>query len=99
MTANASRRAERIVSLVPSLTEALFSLGLGERIVAVTDWCVRPADRVAALPKVGGTKNPSVEQIVALAPDLVIANQEENRQRVIEALREASRSFDPDRNV
>ena len=89
MTANASRRAERIVSLVPSVTEALFSLGLGARVVGVTDWCVHPADRVAGLPKAGGTKNPSVEQIVALAPDLVIANQEENRQRVIEALREA----------
>jgi ABC-type Fe3+-hydroxamate transport system substrate-binding protein len=89
MTANTRKRAERIVSLVPSLTEALFSLGLGERVVGVTDWCVHPADRVAALPRVGGTKNPSIEQIAALAPDLVIANREENRPRAIEALREA----------
>jgi len=89
MTAKTPTRAERIVSLVPSLTEALFSLGLGERVVGVTDWCVHPAHGVAALPKVGGTKNPSIEQIVALAPDLVIANREENRPRTIESLRKA----------
>jgi ABC-type hemin transport system substrate-binding protein len=89
VTANTPKRAERIVSLVPSLTEALFSLGLGARVVGVTDWCVHPADQVAALPKVGGTKNPSIEQITALAPDLVIANREENRPHAIEALREA----------
>ena len=89
MTANPPTRAERIVSLVPSLTEALFSLGLGARVVGVTDWCVHPASRVAALPKVGGTKNPSIEQIIALGPDLVIANREENRPAAIEALRNA----------
>ena len=78
--------ARRIVSLVPSLTEALFALGLGERLVAVTDWCVHPAEAVDALPKVGGTKNPSLEDIVALEPDLVIANQEENRRRDVDWL-------------
>lgn len=87
-----SRPAEppqRIVSLVPSLTEALFALGLGERVVGVTDWCVHPAERVAALPKVGGTKNPDLAAIRALAPDLVIANQEENRRRDVERLEAA----------
>ncbi len=79
--------ARRIVSLVPSLSEALFSLGLGERLVGVTDWCVHPADGVAPLPKVGGTKNPSLARIRELAPDLVIANREENRERDIEKLR------------
>ena len=77
----------RIVCLVPSLTEALFSLGLGDRVVGVTDWCDHPADAVEALPKVGGTKNPSLERIRELAPDLVIANQEENRRRDVESLR------------
>jgi ABC-type Fe3+-hydroxamate transport system substrate-binding protein len=76
----------RIVSLVPSLTEALFALGLGERVVGVTEWCVHPAERVAALPKVGGTKSPDLAAIRALAPDLVIANQEENRRRDVERL-------------
>jgi ABC-type hemin transport system substrate-binding protein len=79
----------RIVSLVPSLTESLFALGLGERVVGVTEWCVHPAEGVAALPKVGGTKNPDVAAIVALAPDLVIANQEENRRRDVERLEAA----------
>jgi ABC-type Fe3+-hydroxamate transport system substrate-binding protein len=78
--------ARRIVSLVPSLTEALFALGLGDRLVAVTDWCVHPAAAVAALPKVGGTKNPSLDRILELEPDLVVANQEENRRRDVERL-------------
>ena len=77
----------RIVSLVPSITESLFALGLGERVVGVTDWCVHPADGVAALPKVGGTKDADVEAIERLAPDLVIANREENTRRVVDALR------------
>jgi ABC-type hemin transport system substrate-binding protein len=89
MTIAFANPPERIVSLVPSLTEALFALGLGARVVGVTEWCVHPADRVAALPKVGGTKDASVEAIVALAPDLVIANHEENTRRVVEKLRAA----------
>lgn len=81
--------ARRIVSLVPSLTEALFALGLGERLVGVTEWCVHPADAVAALPRLGGTKNPDLPGILALAPDLVIANREENRPRDVRRLEEA----------
>jgi ABC-type Fe3+-hydroxamate transport system substrate-binding protein len=84
-----SQSPQRIVSLVPSLTEALFVLGLGGRVVGVTEWCVHPADRVAALPKVGGTKNPDLAAIRALAPDLVIANREENRRRDVEELEAA----------
>jgi ABC-type Fe3+-hydroxamate transport system substrate-binding protein len=89
MSGRPSGEPGRIVSLVPSLTEALFALGLGGRVVGVTDWCVHPADGVAALPKLGGTKNPDLEAIVALRPDLVIANQEENRRRDVERLRAA----------
>src|SRR5262245_13251719 len=81
--------ARRIVSLVPSLTEALFELGLGARVVGVTDWCVHPAAAVAELPKVGGTKNPSIARVLELRPDLVIANREENRERDVERLRAA----------
>jgi ABC-type Fe3+-hydroxamate transport system substrate-binding protein len=77
------------VSLVPSLTESLFELGLGERVVGVTEWCVHPKEAVAALPKVGGTKNPDLAAISSLAPDLVIANQEENRRRDVERLEAA----------
>jgi ABC-type Fe3+-hydroxamate transport system substrate-binding protein len=77
---------QRIVSLVPSLTESLFALGLGARVVGVTEWCIHPAQGVAPLRKVGGTKQPDLAAIRALAPDLVIANQEENRRRDVERL-------------
>ena len=89
MSARPWGEPRRIVSLVPSLTEALFALGLGECVVGVTDWCVHPADAVASVPKLGGTKNPNLSAIVALRPELVIANQEENRRRDVERLREA----------
>jgi len=79
----------RIVSLVPSLTEGLFALGLGERVVGVTDWCVHPAEGVAPVAKIGGTKNPDIRSILALRPDLVIANREENRRRDVESLEAA----------
>lgn len=81
--------ARRIVSLVPSLTEALFALGLGSRLVGVTDWCVHPAEGVARLPRLGGTKNPDVAGILSLDPDLVIANREENRPRDVRRLEQA----------
>jgi ABC-type hemin transport system substrate-binding protein len=83
------RLPQRIVSLVPSLTEALFALGLGGRVVGVTEWCVHPAASVAGLPKVGGTKNPDLARIRALRPQLVIANQEENKRQDVERLRAA----------
>jgi len=83
----ACRAARRIVSLVPSLTESLFALGLGARVAGITDWCVHPAEALTRVPRVGGTKNPDLDALVALAPDLVIANREENTRRVVEALR------------
>jgi ABC-type Fe3+-hydroxamate transport system substrate-binding protein len=79
----------RIVSLVPSWTETLFSFGLAERIVAVTRFCAEPADAVGNVLKIGGTKNPDVGAIVRLNPDLVVANAEENRRQDIESLRSA----------
>lgn len=90
MSERASSR--RIVCLVPSLTEALFALGLGERVVGVTDWCLHPAEAVAPLPKLGGTKNPARERILELRPDLVIANREENTRRDVDWLRRAGLS-------
>jgi ABC-type Fe3+-hydroxamate transport system substrate-binding protein len=79
----------RVVSLVPSLTEALIWLGLADHLVGVSDWCVHPAEAVAKLPKLGGTKTPSIPRILALEPDLVIANHEENRRRDVEKLEAA----------
>lgn len=78
----------RVVSLVPSLTESLFELGLGE-VVGVTDYCLHPAAALAGMPRLGGTKNPRLDNILALKPDLVLANQEENSRSSIEALRAA----------
>ncbi|MBO9326591.1 MAG: ABC transporter substrate-binding protein, partial [Roseiflexus sp.] len=77
---------QRIVSLVPSLTEWLFTIGLGARVVAVTDYCIEPAAALAGVPRIRGTKNPDRARIVALQPDLVIADQEENRARDVQAL-------------
>jgi len=79
----------RIVSLVPSWTETLFAFGCDGEIVGVTRFCVEPAAAVAAVPKIGGTKNPDLKAIIDLKPDLVIANAEENRREDIEQLRAA----------
>ncbi|MGH7865193.1 MAG: helical backbone metal receptor [Candidatus Binataceae bacterium] len=77
----------RIVSLVPSWTETLFALGLHREVVGVTRFCSQPVDKVAPLPRVGGTKNPDIAAITGLRPDLVIANAEENRREDVERLR------------
>jgi ABC-type Fe3+-hydroxamate transport system substrate-binding protein len=76
----------RVVSLVPSLTETLTACAPG-LLVGATKWCTHPAD--LAVTRVGGTKNPDVEAIVALRPDVVLANEEENRQPDLDALRAA----------
>ncbi|MEW2129783.1 helical backbone metal receptor [Streptomyces sp. NPDC005435] len=76
----------RVVSLVPSLTEAVATTLPGV-LVGATDWCTHPAD--LAVTRIGGTKNPDVARITALAPDLVIANEEENRAADLAALRAA----------
>lgn len=89
MEAPVTRPPRRVVSLVPSVTESLFDLNLSDRLVAITDYCVYPADRVAGLPRVGGTKNPDVARIIALKPDLVIANREENHKEHVLALQAA----------
>lgn len=77
---------QRLISLVPSLTEAL-ALSAPGTLVAATDWCSHPADLDVA--RIGGTKNPRVDAIVALVPDLIVANAEENRADDIAALRAA----------
>ncbi len=79
--------AMRIVSLVPSQTELLFYLGLDAQVVGVTKFCVHPAKARTNCTVVGGTKNPDVEVIRHLKPDLIIGNKEENDQATIEALR------------
>lgn len=75
-----------MVSLVPSLTETVGATA-PELLVGVTDWCTHPTDLTAA--RIGGTKNPRVADIVALAPDVILANVEENRAEDLDALRDA----------
>ena len=77
---------QRIVSLVPSLTEAL-AVTVPGRLAGATDWCTHPAG--LAVPRVRGTKNPNRAAITALHPDLVVANREENRRHDVEHLRAA----------
>ena len=79
----------RVVSLVPSLSETLYAFGLADRIVGVTTYCVTPEDGFPAARRVRGTKNPDVNAIAALEPDLVVANLEENRELDVRRLREA----------
>jgi len=74
----------RIVSLVPSLTETVAACAPG-LLIGATNWCTHPAE--LAVKRVGGTKNPDVAAILALQPDVVLANEEENRQPDLEALR------------
>ena len=76
----------RIVSLVPSQTELLFELGLGERVVGITKFCIHPKTWFESKSRVGGTKHVDFEKIAALKPDLIIGNKEENSKEDIEAL-------------
>ena len=80
-------RPQRLVSLVPSLSEVLWWWHLTDRLVGVTDWCVAPPRAFDAARRVRGTKNPDVAAIAALEPDLVIANEEENRELDVRRLR------------
>src|SRR5579875_2704608 len=82
----AVRPARRVVSLVPSLTEAVAATR-PEALVGATIWCVRPAE--LDVTRVRGTKNPNLAAIVELRPDLVLANQEENRRVDVDRLRAA----------
>jgi len=84
---------QRIVSLVPSLTELVCALGCAERLVGVTRYCTDPPEVVAAVQRVGGTKNPDLDRILRLAPDLVLVNSEENRHEDFQGLSAAGLSL------
>jgi iron complex transport system substrate-binding protein len=77
--------AKRIISLAPSITEILFALGLNEEIAAVTNFCDYP-EAVLKKPRIGGFINPSIEKIVSLKPDLIIATRDGNRWETIHRL-------------
>ena len=84
----------RIVSLCPSITETLVAIGGYGRLVAATRFCVRPEGMLWGLPRIGGTKNPDIPRILDLAPDLVFANAEENREADVAALQAAGIEVD-----
>ncbi|MCZ7682284.1 MAG: helical backbone metal receptor [Sandaracinaceae bacterium] len=78
--------AARVVSLVPSETESVAALAGVERLVGRTDYCEEPRGAIERVPCVGGTKKIEVGAVIALAPDPVLANQEENGRRDVERL-------------
>ena len=77
----------RIVSLVPSITELLFDLGLGTQVVGRTGFCIHPRDAVREVPKVGGTKDVKLDALRALKPTHVIVNVDENDRMIVEEIR------------
>jgi ABC-type Fe3+-hydroxamate transport system substrate-binding protein len=84
----------RVVSLCPSITETLVAIGGLKRLAAATRYCVRPKGMLWGLPRIGGTKDPDIERILALKPDLVFANEEENRIEDVRALEAAGVAVD-----
>ena len=84
----------RIVSLCPSITETIVALGGLKRLVAATRYCVRPQGLLWGLHRIGGTKDPRISQILDLKPDLVFANEEENRLEDVRALEAAGIEVD-----
>ncbi len=83
-----SPNPQRVISLVPSQTEFLYDIGLGNRLVGLTKFCIHPEHWLKEKTVIGGTKNFRMEVIEQLQPDLVIGNKEENYQEGIEALSE-----------
>jgi hypothetical protein len=79
--------ALRIASLVPSVTELVVALGLGDRLVARTGFCVHPREALAGVPKVGGTKDVRLDRLRRLAPTHVIVNVDENRAETASSIR------------
>lgn len=78
--------AKKIVSLVPSITELLFDLGLKDEVIGITKFCIHPNEWFRSKKRIGGTKNIDIDKIQSLQPDLVIANKEENVEEQISAL-------------
>ncbi|MBK8498158.1 MAG: ABC transporter substrate-binding protein [Flavobacteriales bacterium] len=85
-TINVPSHPQRIISLVPSQTELLYDLGLAERVVGITKFCVHPETWFHSKHRVGGTKKVDMDKVRALKPDLIIGNKEENAKKDIQAL-------------
>lgn len=83
-----SETPKRIISLVPSITETLYELGLEEQIIGITKFCVHPFHFKSTKVNVGGTKKVHIEKVRALKPDIIIANKEENTEEIVQQLQE-----------
>lgn len=83
---NLSRYPKSIISLCPSVTETLISLGLMDRISGRTRFCIHPKEKVQHIPRIGGTKSVHYDKIELLQPDLILAVKEENTQEIVENL-------------
>jgi ABC-type Fe3+-hydroxamate transport system substrate-binding protein len=81
---------QRIISLVPSLTELVLDLGVGKKLIGRTRFCIHPEELVVDIPIIGGTKTPNVDKILSLKPDYIIANHEENREEDVRILQSYS---------
>lgn len=90
---NITSNPKRIVSLVPSISKSIFDLGGSNELIAVTRFCTRPKDLRKTKIVIGGTKNPDINKILMLEPDLIIANKEENRKEDIEELSKYAQVF------
>jgi ABC-type Fe3+-hydroxamate transport system substrate-binding protein len=77
---------KKIISIVPSQTELLFDLGLDEKIIGITKFCIHPTDKFKTKTKVGGTKTVNIDLVKKLNPDLIIGNKEENERSQVEEL-------------
>lgn len=78
-----------VVSLVPSITESFFDLNLSNRLIGRTEYCIYPEGKVDSIPTLGGTKNPDIERIIAMQPDMVFMNAEENNKADAQTLLDA----------
>ena len=83
----------RIISVVPSITELLYDLGLREEVIAITKFCVHPNEWFRTKTRIGGTKQLKIDLIKSLQPDFIIANKEENTQKDIDALAQFTTAY------
>lgn len=90
---NCPDNPHRIISICPAITETLFALDIGQNVIGRTKYCIFPEDKVEQVPIVGGTKEVNVDLIKQLAPDLIIAEKEENTAAIVEQLEKIAPVF------
>ena len=94
-----SKSPKRVISLVPSLTELMVDLGLENKLVGITRFCVHPINLKKTKTIIGGTKKINLEKIIALKPDFILANKEENTKEIVNQLTTIAPTFVTDLNT